>query len=187
MAKRKIAQAPAQASIRAPEPTAALEPGALVDLPGGRVGEWVSIEEEGTTFRTEHFRTVDSLGLLLRNGAITVPMHDAGQEFNRTFVFAQMEPVGSPALDRIPGGQWRDNMTERCAFARKRLGQALDAVGGITSPGGCVVWHVAGLGKSVREWAAQEGWNGRSVNEREAKGILIGALAILALHYGHSR
>ena len=114
-------------------------------------------------------------------------MHDAGQDFNRTFVFAQMEPVGSPALDRIPGGQWRDSMTERCAFARKRLGQALDAVGGISSPGGCAVWHVAGLGKSVREWAAQEGWSGRPMNEREAKGILIGALAMLALHYGHSR
>jgi len=78
-------------------------------------------------------------------------------------------------------------MTERCAFARKRLGQALDAVGGISSPGGCAVWHVAGLGKSVREWAAQEGWNGRPMNEREAKGILIGALAMLALHYGHGR
>ena len=78
-------------------------------------------------------------------------------------------------------------MTERCAFARKRLGKALDAVGGISSPGGCAVWHVAGLGKSVREWAAQEGWSGRAMNEREAKGILIGALAMLALHYGHGR
>ena len=164
-----------------------LRPGDLAILPGKRVAEWVSEAENGTTHRTEHFRTVDSLALLLRHGSITTSMYDAGQDFNRTFVFAQLEPVGSPALDRIPGGQWRDSMTERCAFARKRLGQALDAVGGISSPGGCAVWHVAGLGKSVREWAAQEGWNGRPMNEREAKGILIGALAMLALHYGHSR
>ena len=161
--------------------------GDLVILPGKRVGEWVSKAEDGTHHRTEHFRTVDSLALMLRHGSITASMHDAGQDFNRTFVFAQLSPAGSPPLDRIPGGQWIDSMTERCAFARKRLGQALDAVGGIGSPGGCVVWHVAGLGKSVREWAAQEGWGGRPINEREAKGILIGALAVLAVHYGYSR
>ena len=186
MAKRKTAQTSTQASTRAPEPTVALEPGALVDLPGGRVGEWVSIEEEGTTFRTEHFRTVDSLGLLLRHGAITVPMHDAGQDFARNFVFAQLNPVGAPALDRIPGGHWQDSMTERCAWARKRLGQALDAVGGLTSPGGCAVWHVAGLGQSVKEWSTLEGWNGRTLNQYEAKGILVGALGVLAVHYGYS-
>ena len=91
MAKRKAAQS----ATRALEPTVALEAGALVSLPSGRVGEWVSIEEEGTTFRTEHFRTVDSLGLLLRNGAITLQMHDAGQDFARNFVFAQLNPVGA--------------------------------------------------------------------------------------------
>ena len=100
--------------------------GALVSLPGGRVGEWVSEAEEGTSYRTEHFRTVDSLGLLMRNGAIG-------------------------------------------------------------SPGGCAVWHVAGLGQSVREWSAQEGWNGRTLNQYEAKGILVGALGVLAVHYGYSR
>ena len=84
-----------------------------------------------------------------------------------------------------PGGHWRASMTERCAFARKRLGQALDAVGGICSPGGCALWHVAGLGKSVKEWAAQEGWNGRPVNAYEAKGILVSALGALAVHYGY--
>jgi hypothetical protein len=72
---------------------------------------------------------------------------------------------------RIPGGHWQDTMTERCARARKRLGEALDAVGGIGSPGGYAVWHVAGLGQSVREWSAKEGWNGRTLNQYEAKGI----------------
>ena len=173
MAKKQVAQP--------------LTHGALVSLPGGRVGEWVSEAEEGTSYRTEHFRTGDSLGLLMRNGAITAQMHDAGQDFSRTFVFAQLSSAGSPPLDRIPGGHWQDTMTERCAWARKRLGEALDAVGGIGSPGGCAVWHVAGLGQSVREWSAQAGWNGRTLNQYEAKGILVGALGVLAVHYGYSR
>jgi len=162
-----------------------LQHGCLVELPGARVAEWISEGEEGTTHRTEHFRTVDSLGLLLRNGAINQAMHDAGQDFARTFVFAQMSPAGSAPLNRIPGGQWKDSMTERCAWARKTLGEALDAVGGIGSPGGCAVWHVAGLGRSVREWSALEGWNGRALNQYEAKGILVGALGVLAVHYGY--
>ena len=64
MAKKQVAQP--------------LTHGTLVSLPGGRVGEWISEAEEGTSFRTEHFRTVDSLGLLMRNGAITAQKVAAG-------------------------------------------------------------------------------------------------------------
>ena len=76
-------------------------------------------------------------------------------------------------------------MTERCAWARKHLGEALDAVGGINSPGGCAVWHIAGLGQSVREWSVMAGWNGRTLNQCEAKGILVSALGVLTVHYGY--
>lgn len=172
------------AKKRAPKP---LTHGTLVQLSGRRIAEWNSLPEEGTSTRTEHFRCIDSLGILLRNGAITPEMHDAGQDFNRTFVFAQMNPAGAPPLDRLPGGQWRDSITERVAWARKRLDEALDAVGGINSPGGCAIWQVAGLGRSVKEWSALEGWNGRTLNPYEAKGILVGALGMLAAHYGYSR
>ena len=78
-------------------------------------------------------------------------------------------------------------MTERCAWARKRLGEALDAMGGIGCPGGRAVLHVACLGQSVREWSDQEGWNGRTLNQDDAEGILVGALGVLAVHYGYSR
>lgn len=167
-----------------PEP---LVHGTVVQLPGGRIAEWTSVADEGTTFRTEHFRCIDSLGILLRNGSITPAMHDAGQDFNRVFVFAQMSPAGAPPLDRLPSAKWQDSITERVVWARRRLDEALDAVGGINSPGGCAVWHVAGLGRSVREWSALEGWNGRTLNQYEAKGILVSALGVLAVHYGYSR
>lgn len=68
-----------------------------------------------------------------------------------------------------------------------RLECQSDVVGGIDSPGGCAVWYVAGLGQSVWEWSAQEGWKGRTLNQYEAKGVLVGALGVLAVHYGYSR
>jgi hypothetical protein len=66
------------------------------------------------------------------------------------------------------------------------LDRALLAVGGIASPGGSALWFVAGLGYSVKEWAAREGWNGRTLNPHEAKGIVVTALGVLAVHYGVS-
>jgi hypothetical protein len=164
----------------------ALIPGSMVHLSGDRSAEWTSEAEEGTRHRTEHFRCIDSLGLLLRNGAITGEMHDAGQEFHRIFVIAQMSPTGAPALDRIPGGRHEGSLTERGAWACQRVDAALAAVGGANSPGGCALWHVAGLGRSVREWSRVEGWNGRSLNVYEAKGILVGALGTLAVYYGYA-
>lgn len=165
----------------------ALKPGDLVAYPDGRIAEWVSRPEAGSRFRTEHFRYVDSLGLLLRHGAITRAMHDAGQEFNRCFAQAHLSPAGAPPLDRTPGVRAADSMTERCAWAHKKLDEALWAVGGIGSPGGSAIWHVAGLGCSVKEWSAVQGWNGRRLNPYEAKGILVGALGVLAMHYGYIR
>lgn len=160
--------------------------GSVVELSGGRVAEWTRTVEEGTRQRTEHFRCIDSLGLLLRHGAITGQMHDAGQEFHRVFVLAQMSPTGAPALRRLSGGRHDTSAPERCAWARQRVDAALDAVGGANSPGGCALWHVAGLGRSVREWSRVEGWNGRSLNAYEAKGILVAALGTLAVYYGYA-
>jgi len=144
--------------------------------------EWISQGEEGTSFRIEHYRTVDSLGLLLRGGAINEPMHNAGQEFGKSFHAANLSPSGAPTFERL-GAAGQGSVTESAAFARKRVRDALDAVGGSSSPGGSAVWFVAGLGMSVREWAIRRAWNGRSINAHEAKGILVGALGVLAVHY----
>jgi hypothetical protein len=37
---------------------------------------------------------------------------------------------------------------------------------------------------SVREWATRQGWGGRPINHVQAQGILVGALNVLAVHYG---
>jgi len=168
---------PGGASVTSPSSKAALP------LPAGpRDLEWISRGEEGTSFRVEHFRTVDSLGALLRGGAINQAMHDAGQEFSRAFDAAALSPMGVAAYERI-GVSASGSVTERAAHARIRVNDALASVGGNSSPGGSAVWFVAGLGLSVREWSIRWAWNGRAINAHEAKGILVGALGMLAVHY----
>ena len=66
--------------------------------------------------------------------------------------------------------------------ARKRVRKAIEAVGGMGSPGGSAVWFVVGLGLSVREWALRQGWGGRSMSPDEARGALVTAMAVLAWH-----
>jgi hypothetical protein len=53
-------------------------------------------------------------------------------------------------------------------------------LGGIGSPAGSCVWHVCGMQCSLREWALRQGWNGRPLDQQEARGILLAALGVLA-------
>lgn len=40
-------------------------------------------EEDDDHKPVDHYRTVDTLALMLRNGSITSAMHDAGQQFSQ--------------------------------------------------------------------------------------------------------
>ena len=81
-------------------------------------------------------------------------------------------PVASPDLN------------ERQLHARRRVHEAMEALGGISSPAGRCVWHVVGLQRSVREWAMRQGWGGRPVRQEQAQGILVAALGMLGARYG---
>jgi hypothetical protein len=127
-----------------------------------------------------HHRTVDTLGKMLRAGTITMEMHDAAQDFQATFILSQLDPIRALPLLRVPGTGREPVLNERQLHARRRVHDALEALGGISSPAGSCVWHVVGLQHSVREWAVRQGWGGRPVDQKEAKGILVAALGILA-------
>lgn len=77
-------------------------------------------------------------------------------------------------------------LTEAQLDARRRVGEALDVLGGLGSPAGSCVWHVVGLQCSIREWAMRQGWGGRPVRIEQAQGILVAALGVLAGHYGYA-
>ena len=127
-----------------------------------------------------HFRTLDTLGLLLKRKKIDRAAHDAGQSFAEDFVGAQLG--GAKAVDyaAVRGGQpSADSMTEHAAFARRRVHQALDAVGGIGSPSVKVLWDVVGLETPLTQTAQNMGRD-----RREVIGMLISTLFVLARHYG---
>src|SRR5690242_13209772 len=68
--------------------------------------------------------------------------------------------------------------------ARRRVWKALEKVGGLSSPVGSILWHVAGSEESVKSWAAAQTLAGRRISEETASGVLIAGLGVLAAHYG---
>jgi hypothetical protein len=134
-----------------------------------------------------HHRTVDSLAKMLRAGSITQEMHDAARDFQASFIVANLEAIRALPILRVPGNGREPDLNERQLDARRRVHQALEALGGISSPAGSCVWHVVGLQRSVREWSMRQGWGGRPVRQEQAQGILIAALGVLAGHLGYDR
>jgi Domain of unknown function (DUF6456) len=134
-----------------------------------------------------HHRTVDTLGIMLRAGTITKDMHDAARDFQAQFTVARFDAVRCMPLMRLQGGGGPSDLTDAQVDARRRVGSALDALGGLGSPAGSCVWHVVGLQRSVREWAMRQGWGGRPVRVEQAQGMLVAALGVLAGHYGYKR
>ena len=133
-----------------------------------------------------HHRVVDTLGRMRKAGTINDGMHDAARDFQASFIIASYEPRVCLPLDAVPGTGSRAELTDAQLDARRRVMRALDALGGIGSPAGGCVWHVVGLQRSIREWAMRQGWGGRSIGEKQAQGILIAALGVLAAFYGHA-
>ena len=133
-----------------------------------------------------HHRVVDTLGKMLRAGTIDEAMYDAAKDLQASFIVANLDPLRALPILRVPGTGRDPDLSERQLDARRRVQEAMQALGGMSSPAGSCVWHVVGLQSSVREWAMRQGWNGRAVEQKEAKGILVAALGMLASHYGHS-
>ena len=158
------------------------EPGSIVPLPGGQTAQ-VVYEADPDSRPVVHHRVVDSLGKMLRAGTIDQGMHDAARDFQAAFTLAALESLRAMPLIRVSGSSRPDGeLTDRQIQARKRVRKAIEAVGGMGSPGGSAVWFVVGLGLSVREWALRQGWGGRSMSPDEARGALVTALAVLAWH-----
>jgi hypothetical protein len=154
-----------------------------VQRPGREIEAVRESDPDGRT--VVRHRTVDSLRKLLRSGAITEAMYDAGRAFQRDFYLAGLDPIRA-RLMMSPVGCGALDLTENQLDARRRVYRALEYLGGIAGPGGSCLWHVLGCGCSVREWAIRQGWSGRPVRQEQAQGILVAALGVLAAHFARN-
>ena len=117
-----------------------------------------------------HHRTVDTLGIMLRAGTITKDMHDAARDFQAQFTIACYDTLVCMRFRRDPSRGNRAELTETQIDARRRVDEAMDALGGLGSPAGGCVWHVVGLQRSIREWAMRQGWGGTAGAGRAGAG-----------------
>lgn len=132
-----------------------------------------------------HHRTVDALGKMLKAATIDQEMHDVALDFQANFIIANLDPLRAVPILRVPGTGREPDLSERQLDARRRVHEAMQALGGMSSPAGSCVRHVVGLQRSVRAWAIRQGWGGRSIRQEQAQGILVAALGVLAPHFGY--
>jgi Domain of unknown function (DUF6456) len=142
----------------------------------------VIADEHGRPARP--YRAEDTLARLHRLGAISAEMRQAGDDFHALFRLAQLDPLAAPDLNRVPQGVRARPVSARVEEARRRVGAALQVLGGPASPAGACIWHVVGCGWTLREWARRAGWSGRPVTPEIASGILVAALGTLRTFYG---
>jgi len=98
------------------------------------------------------------------------------------FQLAHLDPLR--AADIVREGRGNGAGPHGSERARRRIIAAMDALGGHGSPCATAAWFVLGCELSMREWAMREGWGGRPLREEVAKGTLVGALGVLAKHFG---
>jgi hypothetical protein len=130
----------------------------------------------------------DTLRAMERRGSITAGMGIAAQRFRARFQAAALDPLR--AIDwshaRCDSGGAAASINDWAVSResdRRAIWEAIQAVGGISSPAGSCLWHVVGWEQTLKDWALSQGWNGRRVSQEAASGILIAALGTLEHFY----
>lgn len=151
------------------------------DIVEGTVDER-EIGVDGQVQSKRVYRVQDLMATMHSRGTITEGMAKAGRQFKQDFDLAHLDPARAADMGRIPGQGGGDPDGERIDRAKRRVWDALTPLGRLGSPAGDIMWEVVGRGLSVKEWGLA-----RQRQEEVARGILIGALGVLAVHYGHER
>jgi hypothetical protein len=151
------------------------------ELPGGRVADIRQvIGKEGVSVQR---KVQDILDKLFDSQSITLEMFTAGKNFQSLFVMANIDTLKAQNLDIGGGGLsgGEDEHLLRVARAKQAVFDMIMSVGGLSSPMGSILYHVIGLGDSVNKWVNSYEWGGNKLNNHNAKGLLIGALSVVAV------
>ncbi|MDH3597340.1 MAG: hypothetical protein OEM93_21080 [Rhodospirillales bacterium] len=161
--------------------------------------DWQGAEREETTRNDCRggvgwpYRPCDTLAALerARNGRPTAAEFRAGRRFQDWWEGAGLDQP--PALDmaavRVDGGGRGFRMPDlpRGTRARARLGQAMAALGGVGSAACTAACLVLGEQRTLAHLAVELGYGQGREGQSMAKGTLLAALGILAIHCGFVR
>ncbi len=81
--------------------------------------------------------TIDTLWPAAEEGGINSheAMHDAARDFQANFILASFDPLRALPVLRVPGTGHEPEINERQLEARRGVHRALEALGGVSSPG----------------------------------------------------
>jgi hypothetical protein len=130
------------------------------------------------------WQAVGYLGKLLAEGRINEAEFEAGRRFRADFRAAHLEGLHASDLSRprIDSGHRAGELAAAVVGARRRVMAALDALGGIASPAGSVIWACVGEEATIKAWA-QSRYLDRPMSPHQGSGALIAALGCLATFY----
>lgn len=142
--------------------------------------------ETGAPIMVARVKDADVLDEWMSKGLITAPQAMGGADFRSQFHRARLAGrYGSVRLDSSRGGGPGGvaDIIDCDASAYKSIKSALDRLGPMMA--NCV-WFLIGEGYTIKEFALRCSARGQSMPPERARGLLLGALDILAIHYGHA-
>lgn len=157
------------------------------------LGDEIGVEHHPVTADTNGLishpmgRAIDTLAALRRRGTIDDAMYGAGRQFEEDFQASGLCELRAQDLS-TPRGGTTDYHVVRVIASRHRIWQAIEALGGPTTPIALSAWHVLGMGRTLKDYASIEGFSlDRPLHPMTAQGLLIGALSVLSGHYSRDR
>lgn len=136
------------------------------------------------------YRAVDVLDRLLAEGLIDDDEFKAGREFQDDFDKACLNGQRSVDLSRpfVQSGFREAVLAVNAERARNKIGDLVRLMGGHGSACASICWAVLGERRSLREFSDMTRIGGvRPISAKAASGLMVGALGVLAVAYGHKR
>jgi hypothetical protein len=129
---------------------------------------------DGAGAVAQPYRSIDTVALLLKRGAITPRMAAAADEFRRAFHVAHLDPLRAADMTRTTGTGPRSH--DPPTWARRVVVSTLEAIGGTQAYPGSCLWHCIGAEVSVRKWSLEVA----GIHPHEGRGVLVATLVFLA-------
>lgn len=132
-----------------------------------------------------HARCIDTLSRMVIAGTISGSWCAAGRIFQRDFKYAHFDPSHSADMAREGSCGSRAVVIENIEDAKQRIHDAMTIMGGHSSPCASAAWFILGIGDTIEEWARRQVWSGsRTMRPDAARGVFVGSLGFLEMHYG---